>query len=71
MPSCFICKKPVVSGYVLDSECMEKLNATVRERDHYKKALESIHKYGDYTGYLAGKALEEVPVNESNSQPND
>lgn len=71
MPSCFICKKPVISGYVLDSECLERLKQAAQERDHFRKTLESIHKYGDYTGYLAGKALEEIPVKESNSQPND
>ena len=62
MQNCPLCDTRVISGHVLDSKCLEKLKQAVQERDTYRKALETIRRYGDYAGYLAGKALAGEPI---------
>lgn len=36
MPSCVICKKPVVSGFVLDDECLKELRFQQAENERLR-----------------------------------
>lgn len=44
MPNCVICQKPVVSGYVLDDECLERLKSLEAELDQRKREIKEHHE---------------------------